>query len=89
VVLVVLAYGHLAARPRRPGFPLGRRPFRLSLRSGCPATMRYWKHDNHWWAESWFPLPVTPRSPLIAINRDRYIDWIEGTYVWDSKDVRR
>jgi hypothetical protein len=44
--------------------------------------MRYWWHDGHLWATSWLPIS-TIHSPLIVIEVDRYLAWVEGTGVWD------
>jgi len=45
--------------------------------------VRYWLHDGHLWSESWLPVPITPRSPLIVIEARRYLDWVEGATTWD------
>jgi hypothetical protein len=36
------------------------------------------------WCTEWIP-----QAHLVVIDVDRFLHWIEGTIVWDRRDIRR
>ena len=39
--------------------------------------MRYWFLNGSLWATEWIP-----QAHLVVIDSRRFIDWIEGAFVW-------